>query len=98
MQFNAISFYYSTAALLAMLSAVIATAIPSVRLSVTRWYCTQTNEDRIMRSSLRGNKSTLVSYYQQWFGVNVPLENKICAQSALKSADFEQYLLITSQP
>jgi len=25
---------------------------PSVRLSVTRWYCTQTNEDRITRSSL----------------------------------------------
>jgi len=46
-----INSFYSVAALLAMQSAVIATAIPSVRLSVTRWYCTQTNEDRIIWSS-----------------------------------------------
>jgi len=49
-------FHYSAAALLAMQSAVLATAIPSVRLlvclSVTRWYCTQTNKDRITQSSL----------------------------------------------
>jgi len=44
--------FYSAAALLAMQSAVLATAITSVRPSGTRWYCTQTNEDRIMRSSL----------------------------------------------
>ena len=48
--------FYSAAALLAMQSAVLARAIPSVRLSVclsvTRWYPIQTNEDRIMRSSL----------------------------------------------
>jgi len=37
--------FYSAAALLA-------TAIPSVRLSVTLCVRTQTNEDRIMRSSL----------------------------------------------
>ena len=47
--------YYSAAALLAMQSVVLATAIPSVRpsvcLSVTRWYAIQTNEDRIMMSS-----------------------------------------------
>ena len=48
--------FYSAAALLAMQSAVIPTAIPSVcpsvRLSVTRWYPIQTNERRITRSSL----------------------------------------------
>jgi len=51
--------FYNAAALLATQSAVIAMAIPSVHVyvcplvypSVTRWYCTQTNEDRIMRSS-----------------------------------------------
>jgi len=37
--------FYSAATLLAMQSAVIATAIPSN----TRWYCTQMNEDRNMR-------------------------------------------------
>jgi len=42
--------FYSAAALLATQSAVLATAI--LRLSVTRWYPIQTNEDRIMRSSL----------------------------------------------
>ena len=40
--------FYSAVALVA--ERFIATAILSVRLSVTRWYCTQTNEDRIMRS------------------------------------------------
>ena len=48
--------YYSAAALLAMQSAVIATAILSVRLSVclsvTRLYPIQTNENRITGSSL----------------------------------------------
>jgi len=37
--------FYSSAALLVIQSAVLATSIPSVRPSVTRWYCTQTNED-----------------------------------------------------
>ena len=40
----------------------------SVLLSVTRWYCTQTNEDRIIRSSRWGSKNTLVFWYQQWLG------------------------------
>ena len=48
--------FYSAAVLLAMQSAVIATATPSVglyvRASVTRWYTIQTNEDRITGSSL----------------------------------------------
>jgi len=35
---------YTAAALLAMQSAVLATAIPSACLSVTWWYCTQTNQ------------------------------------------------------
>jgi len=42
--------FYSAAALLAMQSAVLSTAIPSFRLSVTRWYPIQMNEDRIVRS------------------------------------------------
>jgi len=49
-------YFNSAAALLAMQSDVLATAIPSVRLSVRpsviRWYCTQMNEDRITRTSL----------------------------------------------
>jgi len=44
--------YYSAVALLAMQSAVLATAVPSVCPSVTRWYPIQTNEDRITRYSL----------------------------------------------
>ena len=36
----------------------------SVRTSVTRWYCTQTNEDRIMRSSLWGRPNTVVFWHQ----------------------------------
>jgi len=63
-----------------MQSAVIATAIPSVRLSVTRWYCTQRNEDRIMWSLLWGGKNTLVFWYLQWLGRH-PLPPKMCAQS-----------------
>jgi len=47
--------FYNAAALLAMQSAVIAMANPSVCLSVTRWFKIQTNEDRIMRSSLSGS-------------------------------------------
>jgi len=51
-----INVFYSAATLLAMQSAVIPTAIPSIRLSVclsvTRWYPTQTNENRITGSSL----------------------------------------------
>ena len=57
---SVINVNYSTAALLAMQSAVIATAIPSVCLSVARWYPIQTNEGRIMQSSLCGSKNTLV--------------------------------------
>ena len=44
--------FYSAAALLAMQSGVIPTAIPSVCPSVTRWYPIQTNERRITWSSL----------------------------------------------
>ena len=39
---------------------------PSVRLSVTRWYPIQKNEDRITRSSLLGSKNTLVFWYKEW--------------------------------
>ena len=53
---GAVDSFYSAAALHAMQSAVIPTAIPSVcpfvRPSVTRWYPIQTNEHRITRSSL----------------------------------------------
>jgi len=42
--------FYSTAALLAMQSILLATAIPPVRPSITRWYPIQTNEDRIFSS------------------------------------------------
>jgi len=68
--------FYSAAALLTMQSAVIATAIPSIRLSVTRWYAIQTNEDRIMRYSLWGSKNTLVFWYQQWLVGDVPFHLK----------------------
>jgi len=59
-----------------MQSAVLATAIasirPSVFLSVTRWCPIQMNEDRITRSSLWGSKNTLVFWYQQWLRGDVP--------------------------
>jgi len=44
----------------------------SVRLSVTRWYPIQTNEDRIRRSSLWGSKNTLVFWHQQWLVATSP--------------------------
>ena len=44
-----------------MQSAVLATGIPSVHLSVTFWYCVQTNEDRIVRFSASGRTILLVS-------------------------------------
>jgi len=50
--------FYSPAALLAMQSAVLATAIPLVCPSVTRWYPIQTNEHRITRCSLWSSKNT----------------------------------------
>jgi len=48
-----------------MQSAVLATAIPSVCPSVTRWCPIQTNEDRITRSSLWSSKRTLVLIFVQ---------------------------------
>ena len=48
----------------------------SVRPSVTRWYPIQTNEHRITRSSLWGSKNTLVFWYQQWLGGDVPFHLK----------------------
>jgi len=64
--------FYCAAALLAMQSAVIPTAITPVSLSVcpsvTRWYPIPTNEDKITRSSLWDSKNTPVCWYQQWLG------------------------------
>jgi len=53
--------FYSTSALLAMQSAVLARGILSVCPSVTFWYCVQTNEDTIMRFSASGRTIPLVS-------------------------------------
>jgi len=76
------------------------TAIPSVSPSVTRWYLIQTNEDRITRSLLWGSKNTLVFWYQQWLGRRPLLYLKFALKvihipRPLKSADFDQYLLIS---
>ena len=73
----------------------------SVRPSVTRWYPIQTNEHRITRSSLWASKNTLVFWYQQWLGGDDPFHLKFALKVThppLKCADFDQYLLITSQP
>ena len=48
----------------------------SVRPSVTRWYPIQTNENRIMRSLLWGSKNSLVLWYQQWLGGDIPFHLK----------------------
>jgi len=99
--FTAFYHFYSAVALLAMQSAILATAIPSLRLFVTRWYPVQSNEDKIMRSSLWGSKNTLVFWYQHWLGGNVSFHLKFALKVThcpLKNADFDQYLLITSQP
>ena len=74
---------------------------PSVCPSVTRWYPIQTNEHRITRSSLWGSKNTLVFWYQQWLGGDDPFHLKFALKvthSPLKCAEFDPYLLITSQP
>jgi len=64
--------FYNSASLLAMQSAVLATAISSVCLSVTYWCPIQTNEDRITRSSLSVSKNILVFWHQQWLGSTSP--------------------------
>jgi len=67
----------------------------SVRLSVTRWYPIQTNEDRTTRSSLWSSKNTLVFWYQQRL-VRRLLPPKICAQNdppTLKSANLTNICL-----
>jgi len=60
----------------------ISQAIPSaVRSSVIRWYCTQMNADRIMRSLLLGSINTPVLWYRNGLRERCPLPPKICAQS-----------------
>jgi len=61
-------------------SVVMATAIPSVRLPVTRWYHTQINEDRIMQSSLWDSKNTLDFWHQQWLGATSPSTYNLCSK------------------
>ena len=71
------------------------------RLSVTCWYPIQMNKCKITRSTLWCRKNTLVFWHQQWLRGDVPFHLKFAlkvTQPALKSADFDQYLLITSQP
>jgi len=53
--------FYSTSALLAMQSAVLARGIPFVCLSVTFRYCVQVNKDTIVRFSASGRTISLVS-------------------------------------
>ena len=53
--------FYSTSALLAMQSAVLARGILSVCLSVTFRYCVQTKEDTHVRFSASGRTIPLVS-------------------------------------
>jgi len=67
---------YSAAALLAMQSAVLAMSIPSVSPFVTLWYPIQKNEGRISQSSLWGSKNTLLFWYQQCLGGDVPFHLK----------------------
>ena len=58
-------------------SAVLATAIPSVRPSVRHTLDSiQTNQGRIMLSLLWGRKTSLVFWYQQWLGGDVPFHLK----------------------
>jgi len=61
---------------------VIATAKPSVCLSVTCWYCTQKNGDRIVRSLLlnRLNANTLFMDANNGWGRR-SLQPEICGQS-----------------
>jgi len=58
-------YFYTASALLAMQSAVLATGILSVCLSVSQSvtfrYCVQTNEDTIVRFSASGRTISLVS-------------------------------------
>jgi len=74
----------------------------SICPSVTRGYPIQTNEDRIMQSSLWRSRNTLVFWYQQWLGSDVPFHMKFALKLThhppMKSADFNQYLLIMTQP
>jgi len=72
----------------------------SVRLPVIRWYPIQTNEDRIMRTSLWGSKNTSF-LIPTMVGGEVPFHLKFALKLThlpLKISDFDQYLLITSQP
>jgi len=101
---NILSIYYSATALLAMQSAVIATAIPSVRrLSVRLSHAgTLSRRMEVGSCGLHGAVAKHSSFMTpRLVGERRSLPPKICAQSdptPLKSADFDQYLLITSKP
>jgi len=52
-----------------------------------------------MQSSLWSSKNTLVFWYQQWLRSDIPFHLKFAIKvthSFLKSADFDQYLLIST--
>ena len=91
--------FNSAAALLAMHSAVLATAIPSVRPSHAGTLSRLMNiESRSLHCEVAKHSSFLLPTMVVG---RCPFPPKSCTQSdppPLKSADFDQYLLITSQP
>jgi len=77
--------FYSTVTLLAERCISHSNSVClSICPSITCWYPIQTNEDRIMRSSLWCSKSTLFFRYQQWLGRR-PLPRKISSDTASHS-------------
>jgi len=71
----------------------------SVCLSVTRVLCDETTEHTADILTLHGNQSSFLTPKE--VGGHCPLPPGICAYSdppPLKNADFDLYLLITSQP
>jgi len=72
---------------------------PSLRLSVTRVLCDKTIEHTADILIPRERVIILVFWYQQGLVGDVPFHLKFAlklTQPRLKSADFNQYLLITS--
>jgi len=82
-------------------SAVLGIVILSVRLSITRVLCDKTKEHTADILILHERAINLVFWYQQRLVGNVPFQLKFALKVThppLKNADFDQYLLITSEP
>ena len=96
---NSINFYSARTARIA--SAVLATAIPSVRPSVTRQYCVKTTARSTVQFAPLDSNMCLVLYEPKIFPRDDPFPLKFCLKVTyplLKAASFDTFCLVAPQP